>query len=433
MQKKILNRNIQNFDKNILLPTSITPKLIDRPRDIIFNFFLTKAINLAMSSRAMLSDGCEVWKYNYTTQGWKQLIGEQTLADYPSGFGDKNNLAASVMKVFNNDLYVGTWTCPKKGCEIWRYNGVNWEQLVGKGASTPGGFGESYNIGAWCIEEFKNNLYIGTMNWDFTDKGGCQVWRTKDGTSWEKVVDRGFRDFLNDEQQNVHNTYAWSMKVYHDQLYVGTFKTNSIFGFSNCGCQLFRTSDGNLWEKVPLPGGDGFCEEKNYGIRSLEVYNNELYVGTATDAYQMDGADVQACEIWKFDGEQWTELIGDSLTGEFETDGFGSRFNKYIWSICTTSDNLLWVGTLNMQIKLDDRNTTYGCEVWCFNGTSWIPVVKDLYGEISSGFGDIYNIGARSIIEYPPGSGNVVISTYTMKQPYQPVQGCNVWIRYKDI
>ncbi len=389
---------------------------------------LSRSLNLAMSARAKMSDGCEVWKYNQSNDSWSQLVGDNTEADLPIGFGDTRNLAASVIKEFKGKLYIGTWTSPLGGCELWRYDGNNWEQVVGKNALVKGGFNDSYNIAVWCMEEFNEYLYVGTMNWGYTDNGGCQVWRSKDGIHWSMVVDRGFRDFLPESEQNVHNTYAWSIITFKDQLYIGTFNTNSVFGFENSGCQLFRTLDGMNWEKVDCPGGDGFGEPENYGIRSMAVYHGELYVASATDAYQPNGPNVQGCEIWKYDGETWTEIIGDGKSNVTEKDGFGTKWNKYIWSIVATSDDKLWVGTLNMQIRVIGENTK-GCEVWCFDGTNWAPVVKNELGEIDNGFGNIYNEGARVMKEYPPGSGNIVVGTFKVVKPPKISEGCEVWMR----
>lgn len=414
-------------NKKILLP-SLIYRSLDSRNNYIITRWLSRSLNLAMHIRSKMSDGCEVWKYNSSEKSWSQLVGNNPEAYIPAGFGDIKNIAASIFKVFKGKLYVGTWTSPLKGCEIWRYDGNNWEQVVGKNSLLKGGFNDSKNMAAWCMEEFNDYLYVGTMNWDYSSNGGCQLWRSKDGIHWFKVVDRGFRDFLPKSKQNVHNTYAWSANVFNGHLYVGTFNTNSIFGLDNSGCQLWKTVDGINWIKVDCPGGDGFGEEENYGIRSMAVYNSEMYIATATDAYQLNGPKVQGCEIWKYDGVKWTEIIGEGRINQNEKDGFGVKWNKYIWSMEVTSDNKLWVGTLNMQIRVIGDNTK-GCEVWCYDGTSWTPIVKNEVGEIDNGFGYIYNEGARVMREYPPDSGNIVIGTFKVVKPPKLSEGCEVWIR----
>lgn len=380
--------------------------------------------------RSRMSDGCEIWKYNYSCDKWYSIVGNHQDSLLPSGFGNVKNLATSYLKVFKNKLYVGTWGSPYfTGCEIWRFDGNIWEQVVGPNSLTKGGFNNFANIAIWCIEEFNNYLYVGTMNWDFTDNGGCQIWRSKDGSNWTKVIDRGFRDFLENDSQNVHNTYAWCTAIFQDQLYVGTFNTNSIFSLENSGCQLWRTNDGIDWEKVDLCGGDGFGKRRNYGIRRMAVYNNELYVGTATDAYQINSIDVKGCEIWKYDGSNWTQIIGSERLIPYEKEGFGSNYNKYIWSMIVTSDNKLWVGTLNTQHNRGLREKTKGFEIWCYDGTSWTPIVKDNIGEINNGFGNIFNQGARAMIEYPEKSGNIVVGTFKMVKLKEFIDECEVWMR----
>lgn len=416
------------FEKKLLLPILISRRLENNNHNFLM-FWLSMSLNLAMHMRARMSDGCEVWKYNSSLDTWSQLIGDRPEADMPKGFGDTKTLAASVIKKFKGKLYVGTWTSPLKGCEIWRYDGSNWEQVVGENALIKGGFNDSKNIAVWCIEEFNDYLYVGTMNWDYTDSGGCQIWRTQDGIHWSRVVNRGFRDFLPEAEQNVHNTYAWSTEVFQDHLYIGTFNTNSVFRFKNAGCQLLRTSNGEDWEKVECPGGDGFGEKENYGIRCMAIYNDELYVATATDGYQLNGPNVQGCEIYKYDGANWTEVIGEGRINPDEKDGFGSKWNKYVWSMIVSSDNKLWVGTLNMQIRMIGEDTK-GCEVWCYNGTKWMPIVKEGIGEINNGFGNIYNEGARGMMEYPAGSGNIVVGTFKLTKPFEASEGCEIWMRY---
>ncbi len=112
-----------------------------------------------------------------------------------------------------------------------------------------------------------------------------------------------------------------------------------------------------------------------------------------------------------------------------EKDGFGSKHNKYIWSMTVSSDNMLWVGTLSMQLKSLVMPTTKGCEIYRYDGTSWTPIIKDDIGEMDNGFGYVYNDGARAMIEYPTGSGNLIVGTFKQVEPYKFSEGCEIWIR----
>lgn len=409
----------------------------------------------------LASEGCEIWKYNFSTNSLYKVIGKQSISGISNGFDYHFNAAAAVLKEFKGYLYIGTWNTPlgsitqptRKGCEVWRTaDGLQWEQVVGHNAPyIKGGFGNPDNTGAWSIYEFNNTLYIGTMNWDFSDTGGCELWRSTDGLHWEQVVNHGFRPFMNtsDRKKDAVNTYAWEMQEYKGYLYLGTFNARLwLWDEEGTGGQLWRSPDGTNWEKVALPPGtstggpDGFGEGENYGIRRMIIYNDELYVGIASSFFHNHG-----CEIWKYDGKTWTAVIGDDASSDLSTphlsDGFGDTMNKYIWSMVVTRDNTLWVGTANCQVytplllkgseshALFDSETR-GCEIWCYNGTTWIPVITNMGGNKPNGLGDSANLGARSMIEYPKNSGNIVVGTFKLinPDPSKPREGCELWIRH---
>jgi len=393
------------------------------------------------------SEGCELWKYNYTTQVWTQIVGNSSgNALIPSGFGDHHNYVAGDMAIFNNYLYIGTWQSPLNGCEIWRYDGTNLVQVVGPNAATKGGFNNRNNWGVGCMKVFTNtegktHLYVGTTNSDWTENGFCQIWRTEDGIHWEQVMDKGFRD--SGEDWRVRNGYLWRMEVFQDQLYAGTF--NLPIGITSYrGCQLWRTSTGNdlSWEKVILPNGNngnGFGERQNYGIRGLVNWNDQyLYVGTATSFLQIPftaHTHIEALEVWRYDGTNWVLLVGEDTgvpSNDPRYDGFGDHFNKYVWSM-TECGGKLWAGTMNLQLFEDDAAARKGCEVWCYDGSTWTAKVKNRTGtEKPNGFGQCFNWGARSMIEFPEGSGNLVVGTISLKSldKTDPEEGCEICMRY---
>jgi len=393
------------------------------------------------------SEGCEIWKYNYTTDSLTQVVGDNSITGVKAGFNYTFNCLATVIVEFNGKLYVGTWNTPigslqdprRKGAEMWRYDGKNWEQVVGNDALVKGGFGNFNNAGISCMEVFNGYLYAGTMNWGYSIFGGCEIWRTQDGLQWEKVVAHGFKQNMSliDILKGVSNTYVWSMEIFQNQLYVGTF--NSCYKFflnQGMGAQLWRTSCGRIWSKVDLPTSidgvyqDGFGSPENYGIRTMAVYKDELYIGTASNLVEDKG-----CEIWKYDGINWIPIISAEVPGARPGDitycGFGNPLNKYAWSMVVTSDDKLYVGTANGRFTNLMEPKTDGCEIWCYNGTEWVPIVKDEIGEKPNGFGDKKNEGARSLIEYPRGSGNIVVGTFKLvsTRPLIPQEGCSLWIR----
>jgi len=240
-----------------------------------------------------------------------------------------------------------------------------------------------------------------------------------------------------DRLAGVTNTYAWDMEVFQNQLYVGTFNARyRLFAQAGMGCQLWRTSDGKQWSKVNLPNGitgfskDGFGEPENYGIRRMVVYNDELYIGTAANIIHNKG-----CEIWKYDGIHWTPIISANVPGvkknDIEYSGFGNPLNKYVWSMIVSSDNKLLVGTANGKFVNLIEPDSEGCEIWCYDGVKWTPIVKDGNDGIPpNGFGNTKNEGARSMIEYPHESGNIVVGTFKLVSTRLliPQEGCELWM-----
>ena len=130
---------------------------------------------------------------------------------------------------------------------------------------------DASNLAMWSAEIFNGFLYIGTINFP----RGCQIWRTSDGKNFEAVV--GGPSNTPGGFGKVMNFYAWYMKEYDGQLYVGTQNT--------FGGEIWRSADGTSWECLVGPSGNypgGFrMFDVNYGIRTLTVFKGDLYAGTA--------------------------------------------------------------------------------------------------------------------------------------------------------
>jgi len=102
-----------------------------------------------------------------------------------------------------------------------------------------------------------------------------------------------------------------------------------------------------------------------------------------------------------FIDRDWDDVPG-AQPGDPTYDGFGNHYNKYAWSM-EVCDGKLWVGTANTQVITElPFFDNQGCEIWSYDGSTWTPHIKDGVGEIPSGFGKTYNIGARSMSTYFP-------------------------------
>jgi len=400
------------------------------------------------------TQGLELWYYD-NQNWKQSVGNDLQNASIGRGFNNKNNMELTMLKpykpVSGNDefLYAGTFN-PREGLEIWRTtNPIDgpWEPIIYNNgeAQFSSGFGNPDNLAAYSSAIFDGWLYIGTMNWE----EGCEIWRTN-GNIWEKVIGSGcsiVNGFGDDEVGFERDIYAWDMKVFEDVftnqnfLYVGTFNI--------AGCELWRTSDGFNW--TCLVGNEGVLKRgfnmfgyplrtHNYGIRRLEVFKNSLYIGTASVppfGLEINGNNMHisnvflesigsGCCIWKFDGLNFEKIIGRKFSfDEDEHSGFGDWTNAYVWSL-REFDGRLFAGTwnpgrfltnisfqlehplINISLTTDESQSTNtaGCEVWFTeDGNDWHQMVGDEINKKHSewpanGFGDSSDIGARALIEY---------------------------------
>ena len=312
------------------------------------------------------------------------------------GFNDVRNNEAMEMAVYGGRLYLGTQNAIA-GCEVWSTDGTGWRQEVGQDPDgTPGtgpGFGDAVNSYVISMSVYKKQLYVGT--------GGAksEVWRY-DGHGWEEVMGQdapgtpgtgpGFGDF--------NNSDATSMATLGDRLYVGTENWSS-------GCEVWSW-DGASWRQEvgqgapDTPTGGGFGRSFNNGVAlSMAVYGSDLYVGT-----QRSGG----CDIWRTDGNAWTQVVGQDAPGTIGTGpGFGDFNNRDAASMAVYGDRL-YVGTgIN------------GCQVWRMEGVGWTQIVGQggAGSPTAPGFGEASNFSAISMLVY---DSNLYVGT-------DNINGCELW------
>jgi hypothetical protein len=419
-----------------------------RAMTVFHGYLCVGVTNFNLSSGEV--NGCELWCYNGT--GWIQSVGNRSSASIGPGFGNKNNAECSILIEFHGILYAGTAN-NRNGCELWRTsNPVTgpWEKVVDKG------FGYTSNLGMWSAERFMGFLYIGTINFP----KGCQIWRTSDGKDFEAVV--GGPSHTPDGFGELMNIYAWYMKEYDARLYVGTL---NVFGG-----EIWRSTDGTTWECLVGPKGNypgGFkIVNQNYGIRTLTVFKEDLYAGTAamppvTIALKIRGiynrphevrifnSPEVGLQIWRYNAiedQKWQCTVGGFIELNRSGNGFGDNHNIYAWTMKVFNDSL-YVGTYNVKrenisLNLKDMikyilkgNIVYtigsdlvmkegdGCQVWKTNdGDHWIQIIGNETSGLGKGFGDVNNNGIRSMSVYQIKNTNaLIIGTIN------PVTGCEIW------
>ena len=253
-----------------------------------------------------------------------------------------NNVMIGELTVFNGYLYAFTWTMdidpkalkkiidrdntpnpntpyfpPTPGAfEVWRSSdGINWEKVVGKNDIYHNGLGfycydpeNLDNDAVTAVTVFKGKLYLGTANcWRKSS-----VWRTSEGTHWEKVL-----DFF--ELGEEYNYYIWRMISFNGRLFVGTMNTGPAQESGATGAQIWVSDSGKpgSFTNIIHNGFDGKTITvmdriipKNMGIRCFNEFRGQLFVGTATifsipvqrskgkHGITIAGKNI-GCEIWK--------------------------------------------------------------------------------------------------------------------------------------
>jgi len=194
-----------------------------------------------------------------------------------NGFGVDTNFWFSDLVIFNDHLYLGTMN-NVQGFSLYRSpNGQQFDRIAKNGIST------FFNHAAMRLFVFKGELYVSTMNW--VEGFSLYVMRTPKENAktidFDRVLAHGFT--------SVYNTYVWQMVEYEGRLYAGTFQ-NSFTGLRFGMFSLYSSADGRNWvietdsAFSPKKGLSSFlCPQLgDYGIRTMAVHNNKLYLGTAT-------------------------------------------------------------------------------------------------------------------------------------------------------
>jgi hypothetical protein len=252
-----------------------------------------------------------------------------------------NNMLIGELAVFHDQIYAFTWVKdytpkvmmdqiqagfdaqvvfpePPGAFEVFRSSdGVQWEKVVGQDDKYGNGMGFSlldqaglYNDVITSTTVFNDRLYLGTEN----STGETTIWRTADGTTWEKIL-----DFPKDYGEN-YNYYIWRMIPFKGRLFVGTLNVGLVGTPGVTGAQIWVSDSGDRhsFRKIVNNGFDGesftvsegMVLPKNYGIRNFGIFNDTLFAGTATtisvpmprykpgDKAYIVGSDI-GCEIWK--------------------------------------------------------------------------------------------------------------------------------------
>jgi len=285
------------------------------------------------------------------------------------GFGDWLNLQIPSLAVFGAYLYAGVWHFDidlwAPTAQIWRSpDGSNWEKV----------FEAQANAAANLIA-YKDHIYAASWG------PNGRLWRSADGVNWEDVTD-GLEAI---------NLDIARLTVFKNSLYASSYIAEGT------GAEVWVTVNGTTW--VPYIQ-QGMGDPNNYGAISDTIFKGRLYWGVSNA--------VSGAQLWRTDGATTEAVI---------TDGFGlnigslsslATFGNYlyaggwwgdtiqVWRSANGSDweqvharQLNGVATalevFGDELFLVVENIDTGLEVWnTTNGIDWMQVGFD-------GFGDPHN------------------------------------------
>jgi len=231
-------------------------------------------------------------------------------------------------------------------------DGENWVDIIGHGpeATKGEGFDDSDNYRIDALEPFGGYLYTGTEN-----LGGGQIWRTQNGTDWDKVADAALGGLGNIDANESGVVSLYSSGNY---LYAGTFNSG--------GASIYRTSNGTVWTKV---GSGGLGNPNNTVVPTIVSYLGVFYAGTFNFD---DGLEL----YYSLDGTSWNE-------NEVDLGYFTTLPN--IWSSLqpTIVNGLAYSGT-------EGKEATNSAQLYVTDGADATQIGED-------GFGDPNNFGLYAL------------------------------------
>ncbi len=292
--------------------------------------------------------GGEIWR---TADGikWEQ-IGRP-------GLGDRNNMSFALV-TFRDRLYAVS-TNTETGLEIWvSSDGLRFTQL------DPGTLSGKHDSGANPFV-FRDRLILGVTN----SVDGAQIWVSDDGVSFKAVVTKGMDDHDNNGIQVWGDPQAPG-PVFRDELYAGVSNPTA-------GGEIWRTADGLQWERAPDKGLGRGRKSVIYPtiVFQDKIYTVRIIAGTLND--------IRGLDVYRSgDGDTWEKVVSDGfgVGPERNAVGFLSELDGDIFLCASTYDpRVLLPG------RPTERRAPQGFQLYrSSDGLKWTQVGEDGFGADSA-------------------------------------------------
>lgn len=225
------------------------------------------------------ANDAEVWRLN-ADGTWTKIGGDSLNNGWTTNFEEVSALASH-----NGILYAGLGNSQHDG-EVWSWDGADWTKIGGD--STNSGWATGFDrVASMAI--YNGFLHVGLG----VTAGEAEVWRWNGDNTWTKIGGDGLDSSWNTVYEQVD-----ALSTYNGDLYAGV-------GITTGEATVWKYN-GTTWSLVGGNDTDGSWTSGTYErIRSMTVYNGNLYTGIGTTAG--DG------EVWEYNGTSWTQIGGDSF------------------------------------------------------------------------------------------------------------------------
>ena len=223
-------------------------------------------------------------------------------------------------------------------------NAADWDQVANDGWTN------ADNKFAIPGEEFGGELTLGSICLPLVALPGLGPvsMYTYDGSTFTAIPTAGFDDSGN-------NDCLISTAKYDGELDIGTLNLN-------IGSELYTWDGTSAPAEVPdSHHGWGVGVDNNTTI-PLGVINDELIVSVQNN--------VSGCSMYKYDGSNWTQIIGQGAPGTPTGPGFGDAFNTTV--VMPMGETILYNGEMILVVQ----NGVTGLSVYTYDGSTFTEIGK---------------------------------------------------------
>ncbi len=199
------------------------------------------------------------------------------------------------------------------GGQMWRTaDGTNWEKVIDLA-------GDPFNEQFGSLVEFRGDLYAITVNWE----DGFEIWRSQSGDrgDWEKIADKSLETNL--------LAPGPSLAVYHNKLFI--IATGLVDPtWTELPVHIWYSEDGATWN---LATDDGFGDPRAKSAYNFMEFKGDYYV-------QMDKYDPVTDRSWNqimrtSNGVDWTVFCEDCRW-------IGNVINGHMYEIWYEAGPVVW-------------------------------------------------------------------------------------------